>query len=85
MQHGVVLKVPLSTPWLKTYKELDGAMLHQDLQVLRWPPRDTSSSQHKLQQLESFAEVRKGRSQSALDQKVHRGGSKPAQDPNPVL
>lgn len=68
-QNKAVLKAPIWSLWLKTYKELGGATLHQDLQVLMWSPRDTSSSQHKLEHSQSFAEAPKGRSQSALNQK----------------
>lgn len=50
-QHTVIFKACILALWSKTYKELDWAMLHEDLQVLRWPPRDTSSSHNKLQHL----------------------------------
>lgn len=55
--------------WLKTYKEQGGAMLHQDLQALMWPPKDTSNSKHKLENSQSFAQVPKDGSQPALDKK----------------
>lgn len=35
------LKSSYISSLVKRYKELDGAMLHQDLQFLRWSPRDT--------------------------------------------
>lgn len=71
-QCRVVSIAPISTLWLKMYKELDGAILHQDLQILGCLPGIPQAASTNYSSYKAFAKVPKGRSQPVLDQKYKK-------------